>query len=34
MGRVIKVESTFVTVDFGSAGIRQIAVGAPGLHLL
>jgi hypothetical protein len=34
MGRVVKVDDAFVTVDFGSAGVRQIAVGSPGLHLL
>jgi hypothetical protein len=34
MGRVVKVDDAFVTVDFGSAGVRRIAVGTASLHLL
>jgi hypothetical protein len=34
MGRVVKVENAFVTVDFGSAGVRRLAVGTANLHLL
>jgi hypothetical protein len=34
MGLVVMVDDGFVTVDFGSAGVRRIAVGTVGLHLL
>ncbi len=34
MGRVVKVDESFVTVDFGDKGVRQIPAGTAGLHLL
>jgi hypothetical protein len=34
MGRVVKVDTAYVTVDFGSAGVRRIAVNTADLHLL
>jgi preprotein translocase subunit YajC len=34
MGRVLKVTDDFVIVDFGAAGVRQVAAGATGFSLL
>lgn len=34
LGRVLSVSEHFVTVDFGSAGVRQLSAGARGFALL
>ena len=34
LGRVIKVSEDYVTVDFGSAGIRRVLPGTPGFSQL
>jgi hypothetical protein len=34
LGRVVAVSEHYVTVDFGSAGLRRVAAGARGFSLL
>jgi len=34
MGRIVEVDDEFVTVDFGSGGVRRLRAGARGFHRL